>query len=105
MECLSQMLEKQPADPRKFVREHLEKVRNGSFEAQFTVEDLDTMFDMFDLMQVGKISTSKVDEAVQLLRPEGLRPNESPPALPSATEEDNMVTKTQFVTALGPLLT
>merc|ERR1719159_712746 len=99
------MLESRPSDPRKFVLEHLEHVKDGMKPEQFSKEDLETMFDMFDLMQVGKISTTKVDEAFKLLRPEGLRPNEKPPLLPVITGAEQVVTKQQFVTALTPLLT
>jgi len=104
-ECLSLMLENRPSDPRKFVLEHLENVKDGMKPEQFSKEDLETMFDMFDLMQLGKIPPSKVDEAFKLLRPEGLRPGENKPILPVITGAEQVVTKQQFISALTPLLT
>jgi hypothetical protein len=104
LDCLSLMLEKRPADSKKFVLDHLEKVKAGSAPAQLSKEDLETMFDMFDVMEIGKISTKKVDEAFKLLRPEGLRSGEKPPVVPIITGGDQMVSKAQFVASLEPLL-
>ena len=105
LECLSHMVEQQPEDPKEFLLDYLHKVKMGTKQTQFTVKDLETMFEMMDVMGSGKISTSKVDEAVELLRPEGLRPGEQPPQLPVITGPEQVVTKQQFVAALEPVIT
>merc|ERR1712216_525962 len=55
-----------PDDPRSFLLKQLEALKSGE-DMLFTDDDLRTMFDMFDIVRKGSISTSQYKQAMSTL--------------------------------------
>lgn len=68
---VAQLLIVKPDDPRKFIVEYLEKTKGEGVPPVVDEQDLETMFNLFDITKRGTVSAQQANAALKTILGEG----------------------------------